>query len=98
MNPDQAQHILSEIKERWRQIELGIDFDKLKQDLNSYIKDSENPNLWDDPILPAAFYCVSADAPRAQIKRFNVVTQYRLSGTPILPQLRAHGHVVCKAM
>ena len=49
MNPDQAQHILSEIKERWRQIELGIDFDKLKQDLNSYIKDSENPNLWDDP-------------------------------------------------
>jgi hypothetical protein len=49
-------------------------------------------------LLPAAFYCVSADAPRAQIKRFNVVTQYRLSGSPILPQLRAHGHVVCKAM
>jgi len=49
MNQDQAQHILSEIKEKWQQIELGIDFDKLKQDLNLYVKESENPNLWDNP-------------------------------------------------
>ncbi|MEY2986110.1 MAG: hypothetical protein RJB24_339 [Candidatus Parcubacteria bacterium] len=49
MTIDQAHHILGEIKEKWRQIELGINFDKLKQDLNIYIAQSENPNLWDNP-------------------------------------------------
>ena len=34
MTQDQAQHILGEIKGKWKQIELGVDFDKLKQDLN----------------------------------------------------------------
>jgi peptide chain release factor 2 len=48
MTQDQAQHILSEIKEKWRQIELGTDFEKLKQDLNLYQEQSENPNLWDN--------------------------------------------------
>lgn len=49
MTLDQAQHTLSEIKEKWRQIELGINFTKLRQDLDLYTKESENPNLWDNP-------------------------------------------------
>ena len=49
MTQDQAQHILGEIKGKWKQIELGIDFDKLKQDLKSYIAQSEESNLWDNP-------------------------------------------------
>ena len=49
MTLDQVHHILGEIKEKWQQIELGIDFDKLKQDLNAYIKESENPSFWDNP-------------------------------------------------
>lgn len=49
MTLDQVQHILGEIKEKWKQIELGIDFKKLEQDLNLYTKESENPNLWDNP-------------------------------------------------
>lgn len=49
MTLDQTHHILGEIKEKWRQIELGIDFKKLEQDLNLYTKESESPNLWDNP-------------------------------------------------
>jgi peptide chain release factor 2 len=49
MTLDQAQNTLSEIKEKWRQIELGIDFAKLEKDLDLYTKESENSNLWDNP-------------------------------------------------
>lgn len=48
MTQEQAQHIISEIKEKWKQIELGTDFEKLKQDLNLYQEQSEKPNLWDN--------------------------------------------------
>jgi peptide chain release factor 2 len=49
MTLDQAQHIISEIKEKWSQVELGIDVKKLKHELNSYLEQSDNPNLWDKP-------------------------------------------------
>jgi len=48
---DQSQHRIGEIKEKWSQIKLGIDIGRLKQELNSYLEQSENPNLWDDPEL-----------------------------------------------
>jgi peptide chain release factor 2 len=49
MTLEHAQHILSEIKEKWSQINLGTDIDKLKQEVQSYSNQSENPNLWDNP-------------------------------------------------
>ncbi len=48
MTLEHSQHILSEIKEKWSQIKLGTDIEKLKQELNSYLEKSENPNLWDN--------------------------------------------------
>ncbi|MEX0597051.1 MAG: peptide chain release factor 2 [Candidatus Paceibacterota bacterium] len=49
MTQDQVLQIVGEIKEKWSQIELGTDIIKLQKDLNLYIKESENPNLWDNP-------------------------------------------------
>jgi peptide chain release factor 2 len=49
MTLEHSQHILSEIKEKWSQIKLGTDIEKLKQEIQSYSNQSENPNLWDNP-------------------------------------------------
>lgn len=49
MIQEQVQHILGEIKEKWQQIQLGIDLIQLKNELKSYITQSEDPNLWDNP-------------------------------------------------
>jgi peptide chain release factor 2 len=48
MTLEYSQHILSEIKEKWSQIKLGTDIEKLKQEIQSYSNQSENPNLWDN--------------------------------------------------
>ncbi len=49
MTQDQALIILGEIKEKWNQIQLGIDVSKLQEELDIAIKQSEKPNLWDNP-------------------------------------------------
>ncbi len=50
MTQDQALTILGEIKEKWNQIQLGIDVSKLQEELIISIKQSEQPNLWDNPL------------------------------------------------
>lgn len=49
MTQEQTYNLLGEIKEKWNQIELGIDIEELKKEFNLYLEKSEKPNLWDNP-------------------------------------------------
>jgi peptide chain release factor 2 len=49
MTQEQVYNLLGEIKEKWNQIELGIDIEELKKEINLYLEQSEKPNLWDNP-------------------------------------------------
>jgi peptide chain release factor 2 len=49
MTQEQVYNLLGEIKEKWNQIELGIDIEELKKEINLYLEKSEKPNLWDNP-------------------------------------------------
>jgi|688.fasta_scaffold28270_8 peptide chain release factor 2 len=49
MTQEQTYNLLGEIKEKWNQIELGIDIEELKKEINLYLEQSEKPNLWDNP-------------------------------------------------
>lgn len=48
MNQERAITILSEIKEKWKQVERGMSLDKLNEELYTYRQQSELPNLWDN--------------------------------------------------
>jgi len=49
MIQEQQIKTLGEIKEKWVQIQQGIDISGLEQDIKQYQKQSENPQLWDNP-------------------------------------------------
>jgi peptide chain release factor 2 len=49
MTQEQVCNLLGEIKEKWKQVELGIQLDDLQKDLKEYTQKSENPQLWDNP-------------------------------------------------
>lgn len=49
MTQEQAYNLLGEIKEKWNQVELGIQLEDLQKDLQEYTQKSENPQLWDNP-------------------------------------------------
>jgi peptide chain release factor 2 len=49
MTQERAYNLLGEIKEKWKQVELGIQLEDLQKDLQEYTQKSENPQLWDNP-------------------------------------------------
>ncbi len=49
MTQERAYNLLGEIKEKWKQVELGIQLDNLQEDLQEYTQKSESPQLWDNP-------------------------------------------------
>jgi peptide chain release factor 2 len=49
MTQERAYNLLGEIKEKWKQVELGIRLEDLQKDLQEYTLKSENPQLWNNP-------------------------------------------------